>query len=51
MKTNNEIADTQEEIRMQNLKMLYSDALYWHLIHSGYTIKRAQLAVSIKMNK
>lgn len=32
-----------EETNARNLKTLYQDALYWHLIHKGYTTKRVEL--------
>jgi hypothetical protein len=44
MKNAKEKADSQQETTARNLKTLYQDALYWHLIHKGYTTKRAELA-------
>ena len=32
-----------EEANARNLKTLYRDAMYFHLIHKGYTTKRAEL--------
>ena len=34
--------DTQHETNTLNQKKLYDDALYLHLIHNGYTPKRAE---------
>ena len=35
--------DNQRERNVQNLKTLYQDALYYHLVHNGYATKRAEL--------
>ena len=51
MKSDSKIANSQQETREQHLKMLYNDAVYWHLVHKGYTMKRAELEVSIRMNR
>ena len=51
MKSDSELTKTQQEKREHNLRMLYNDAVYWHLVHKGYMMKRAELEVSIKMNK
>jgi hypothetical protein len=51
MKSDSEIAKTQQEAREHNLRMLYNDAVYWHLVHKGYTMKRAELEASIRMNR
>jgi hypothetical protein len=51
MKSDSEIAKTQQETREHNLRMLYNDAVYWHLVHKGYTMKRAELEVSIRKNR
>ncbi len=32
-----------EETTARNIKTLYQDAMYYHLIHKGYTTKRAEL--------
>jgi|GEM_PF-1630525 len=44
MKNVKEKADSTKETTMRDLKTLYQDALYWHLIHKGYTTKQAELA-------
>jgi len=31
------------------LKRLYNDALYWHLVHNGYTMEQAKLEVARRM--
>lgn len=31
-----------EEIKPLSMKRLYTDALYWHLIHHGYTVSQAE---------
>jgi len=33
-----------------NLKSLYKDAFYWHLVHRGYSKKRAELMSARIMN-
>jgi len=43
MKSCNQKADSQQEKNARDLKTLYQDAIYWHLIHKGYTTKRAEL--------
>ena len=43
MNSDKQKSDSQQETTARNLKTLYRDALYWHLIHKGYTIKRAEL--------
>jgi hypothetical protein len=42
--------DTQQETNTVNQKKLYNDALYLHLIHNGYTPKRAEREALIRMN-
>jgi hypothetical protein len=42
--------DTQKETNTFNQKKLYNDALYFHLIHNGYTPKRAEMKAIIGMN-
>jgi len=43
--------DIQREMNAFNQKKLYDDALYLHLIHNGYTPKRAERkAIIIGMN-
>jgi hypothetical protein len=39
-KCDGKMTDVKKEV-----KKLYKDALYFHLIHNGYTMKRAELAV------
>jgi len=39
----------QEEINQLNQKQLYNDALYWHLIHSGYTEIQAKAIIEKKL--
>ena len=51
MKPDTEITKTRQEIRESDLKMLYRDALYWHLVHKGYTIRRAELEASVRANR
>jgi hypothetical protein len=51
MKSDSEITKTQQEVREHNLRALYNDAVYWHLVHKGYTMKRAELEVSIRKNR
>jgi len=43
MKVDDQKADRQQETVARNLKTLYQDVLYYHLIHKGYTTKRAEL--------
>ena len=38
----------EEETQEHCLEMLYLDALYWHLIHNGYTFKRAELEIFLR---
>jgi hypothetical protein len=44
--------DTQRETNTFtfNQKKLYNDALYLHLIHNGYTPKRAEREALVRMN-
>lgn len=51
MESDTEITKTQQETRESNLKMLYRDALYWHLVHKGHTIRRAELEASVRANR
>jgi hypothetical protein len=47
--SNEKMTDNQQKMDLLNLKKLYNDAFYWHLIHKGYTPERAELEV-IRMN-
>jgi len=40
------MVETRQEM---NLKRLYNDALYWHLIHNGYTPEKAERETIIKI--
>lgn len=43
------LLNTQQEMKLYYLKLLYRDAFYWHLIHKGYTMEKAELEVMIRM--
>ena len=43
------MTNTQEEVKRLYQKRLYNDALYWHLIHNGYTIEKAKLTVEKRL--
>ena len=50
MNLNEKKISNQHKTNLSNLKKLYNDAFYWHLIHNGYTPKRAELIVITKAN-
>lgn len=39
----------QEETNQLDQKQLYNDALYWHLIHSGYTAEQAKFIIEKRL--
>ena len=43
------LLNTQRETNLYYLKKLYRDAFYWHLIHKGYTMEKAEREVMIRM--
>lgn len=43
------MTNVQEKMKRLYLKQLYNDALYWHLIHNGYTTERAKLEMTRRM--
>jgi len=49
MKSKKKISNTKREMELYYLKMLYRDAFYWHLIHKGYSMERAELEAMIIM--
>lgn len=45
-------SDTKtQESKESDLKTLYRDALYWHMVHKGHTIRRAELEASVRANR
>jgi len=49
MKSKKQILNTQREMQLYYLKKLYQDSFFWHLIHKGHTMEKAELEIMIQM--
>ncbi len=49
MKSNGKLRNTYREINLYYLKKIYKEAFYWHLIHKGHTMEKAELVFMMQM--
>ena len=49
MRSKEKLLNTQREMQLFYLKKLYRDVFFWHLIHKGHSMERAEFEVMIQM--